>query len=249
MAAACVTQALPAASWRATAGRGSFTRNGAILALAVAVHVAAAAVLTHASPEHRAAPRSGPATIAMRLIAAETDKQAPTLAPTTLSTRAPVNAPVRSQTSRSADPAPRDDPERATNSSRDADSAAAPATVREPDPQLARRSLAFGGSSAQRDETGAPRGSARPLAGWLQEGIARSVWPVALDLASAGDGVCRVVRGDARIACAHAALDTALARIPEDMQRALVSWVQSGLVQEIEIRIENGAAHYSLRAD
>jgi hypothetical protein len=237
-------RALDLGVWRGTDDRGRFLRTAAIVVLALAVHVAATAVFSASQPQRRASPPAISGVTTLRLIGTQAQAAAAT-APTQSTTRphkldrahagkpAPIAARPRVKENAPIETAPAHAP--------------APAAAAQPpaiEYQIARRSLAFAGRRA-RDES--PPSDARPLDAWLSEGIARSVWAVANELAAAGDGRCEISGHEPQFVCSSAELHAALARIAQPAQRALASWVRGGFVQAIELQFEAGRAMYALR--
>lgn len=240
--------------WRA--GNGRVPRGALVLMMAAALHVGAALLFTRgAGPRSGASLRDVPAVALVWLAPAGP-------APAAVE---PPPAPTPPQTSkavaRSAPPAsiaPREVPDKAALvDERDvavANPADPPALLVAPPPAepvyaTARRSLVFGGRDTPRADTPtpAPANGARPLAAWVVEGVARSVWPVANALATAGDGTCRTDRTERALLCDGEALAARVRELPAPAQRALLTWIESGLAAEIEIRVEGGAAHYAVR--
>jgi hypothetical protein len=247
MLAACVAPVLPTADWRARADHGGLLRSGLVLALVVALHVGATFFLGNAGARLPVAPRPGPVVTTLWLLPEDSDKISASITPAKLAS-ARKKAAVKPALARPAEAASqleRDLP--AADAKTDQAPLIAATTVREPEYQVARRSLVFGGGAATHDDAVPARNTTRQLDGWLQDGIARSVWPVATELSVAGEGICRVTHDDVRFVCAGDTFDAALSRIPDDALRSLVTWVRSGLVQEIEIQFERGTARYSVR--
>lgn len=230
----------PSPLWRAAGDRGPLLASAV---LALAVHVAAT-VLIDTHPRSGAGAPLTSAVTTFRLLAAESPGSGSSAQP---APRPPASA------LRAARPkvkptvaTPRRDaagsPER--NGGRPAP-AAAPAVATVDQYRIARRSAAFGG--AREREAGPPATTgARPLDAWISEGIARSVWAVAGELAAAGDGSCKLAGREAQVACDSAELESALARSPEPALHALATWVRGGFVQSIEIRIDGGRATYAV---
>ena len=244
MTSAALARALPAHDWYTTDRRGRLQRNCVILAIALALHLLAALALTSVRGRGPG-PRVGPVITTMWLIGAEQAVRAaaPAQATQPASPRAKVPVPfnrdrVVASTARvEAKPDP---------PAQNETPATTTPTVRATDYPLARRSLAFGGSPP-RDEAPPVAKSARTLDGWVNEGIARSVWAVANELAAAGDGWCEVAGPDAQGVCDTAELSAAWAHVPEPAQRSLATWVRGGFVRAIEIRIDQRSARYTVR--
>jgi len=243
---AALARALPAHDWYTTDRRGRLQRNCVILAIALALHLLAALALTSVRGRGPG-PRVGPVITTMWLIGAEQAVRAaaPAQATQPASPRAKSRMPFKrdrvvAPTARvEAEPQPEPAPQKATLPN-------TTPTVRATDYPLARRSLAFGGSPP-RDEAPPVAKSARTLDGWVNEGIARSVWAVANELAAAGDGWCEVAGPDAQGVCDTAELSAAWADVPEPAQRSLATWVRGGFVRAIEIRIDQRSARYTVR--
>jgi hypothetical protein len=250
MTAACTAPLPPAAGWGAAAGRERLLRASLVLATAAALHLGAAAVFIRGTGGVPGAPGSAVASVTLLWLVPQQGSaptQAQTVPPHAASkTALPVTP--RAQRTRPAHPPPEDstDATRPAPTLRADETAPPPASPAEPSYAITRRSLAFAGASTSHDAPTTSASAARPLAAWLQEGVARSVWPVANGLAAAGAGACRATLQAPQLACDEALAD-ALDRIPADQRRSLATWLESRLVSEIVITVEDGAARYTVR--
>jgi len=248
LASTTFVRSLPAQDWYSTDNRGRLFRNGAILGIALALHLLAALALGRTSPTRGAFVTAAPTITTMWLLGAEP-------APSNDVGPKPAVQPARPKSKSAATPkretlappAARVETTAAVDRPEQHESAPIASPIaRETEYAFARRSLAFGGAQS-RDEASPAAAPAKTLDAWVNEGVARSVWAVANELVAAGEGKCEVSAPDARFVCESTELDHAFAQVPEPAQRALASWVRGGFVRAIEIRFERGGAQYSLR--
>jgi len=250
-----LVRSLPAQHWYSTDSRGRLFRNGAILAIALALHLLAALALGRTSATRGAAVTAAPTITTLWLLGTEPAPRsdvapkpiASPARPKSKSAAVPKQAALASPAARLDTTAAltRPEPQEAAPIAAPSAASSAATSVGASDYAFARRSLAFGGAHA-RDEvsTAAP---AKTLDAWVNEGVARSVWAVANELVAAGDGRCEISAPEARFVCESTELNNAFAQVAEPAQRSLASWVRGGFVRAIEIRFARGGAQYDLR--